>query len=106
MELSFAAQLIDAIPAILAGNVVIIKPSEITPRFAVALNDAIQNDDELKTVIHFIFGDGHLGAGLIEQVDTICFTGSVSTGRKVAIAAAQNMIPAHLELGDKTRQSS
>src|ERR671932_340413 len=65
---------IDTIPALLAGCAVIVKPSEIAPRF-------IQP--------------------LIENVDLVCFTGSVATGRKVAEAAARRFIPTFLELGGK-----
>ena len=49
----------------------------------------------------FILGGSETGAALIDQVDLICFTGSVATGRKVAMAAAGNFIPAFLELGGK-----
>lgn len=91
---------IDAIPALMAGASVIIKPSEITPRFADSLNAAIQTAG-LNEYLGFVQGDGETGATLIDTVDCICFTGSVATGRKVALRAAQNLIPAHLELGGK-----
>jgi len=92
--------LIDAIPALLAGATVLIKPSEVTPRFVAPLEAAIKAAG-LDNVLRFIQGDGRLGAELIAQVDAVCFTGSVATGRKVAMAAAENMIPAFLELGGK-----
>lgn len=91
--------LIDAIPALMAGCAVILKPSEITPRFAVCLRKAIQETPELNTVFSVVDGDGKTGAALIDQVDAICFTGSVATGRLVAAQAARNFIPAFLELG-------
>ncbi len=92
---------IDAMPALLVGCAVVVKPSEITPRFAVPLQTCIDEVDVLKDVFHFVPGDGEVGAALIDEVDTICFTGSVATGRKVAEAAARNFIPAQLELGGK-----
>lgn len=96
MTLSF----IDAIPALLAGACVIIKPSEITPRFADAITPLFKTAG-LENQIAFIHGGGETGAALIDAVDCVCFTGSVETGRKVAVRAAQNLIPANLELGGK-----
>jgi len=93
--------LIDAIPALLAGSAVIIKPSEITPRFATPLQDTIDSVPELTNVLRLVLGAAETGKALIENVDTICFTGSVATGKKVAISAAENFIPAFLELGGK-----
>jgi len=92
---------IDAIPALLAGCAVIIKPSEVTPRFAAPVGDSIARVPGLQKVLRFISGDGRSGAALIEHVDVVAFTGSVATGQKVAAAAARNFIPAFLELGGK-----
>ena len=92
---------IDAVPALLAGCAVIIKPSEITPRFVVPLMTAINEVDELENIISFVHGDGSTGANLIQYVDIVAFTGSVSTGKKVAAAAAKAFIPVCLELGGK-----
>ncbi|WOR15550.1 aldehyde dehydrogenase family protein [Hyphomonas sp. FCG-A18] len=92
--------MIDTIPALLAGCTVIVKPSEVTPRFVDPLRVAIA-EAGLSDVLSFVQGDGATGAALIDTVDAICFTGSVPTGRKVAAGAAQNMIPAFLELGGK-----
>jgi acyl-CoA reductase-like NAD-dependent aldehyde dehydrogenase len=92
---------IDAIPALLAGCAVVIKPSEFAPRFMAPLLTAINSVPVLRDVLTFIEGSGETGAELIEHVDLICFTGSVATGRKVAEAAAKRFIPAFLELGGK-----
>lgn len=92
---------IDAVPALLAGSAVIIKPSEVTPRFAGPVAAAIERVPELHEVLRFVSGDGRSGAALIDQVDVIAFTGSVATGRKVAEACARAFIPAFLELGGK-----
>jgi len=91
---------IDAIPALLAGGCVIVKPSEITPRFADALAPVLA-EAGFADILTFVQGGGATGAALIDHVDCICFTGSVPTGRKVAIRAAENLIPANLELGGK-----
>ena len=82
---------IDAVPALLAGCTVIIKPSEITPRFVEPLMMAISEVEELENVISFVHGDGSTGANLIKYVDIVAFTGSVSTGKKVAAAAAKTV---------------
>ena len=92
---------IDAIPALLAGCAVVVKPSEIAPRFMAVLMEAIATVPALQSVLSFIEGAGETGAALIQSVDAVCFTGSVPTGKKVAMAAAQRMIPAFLELGGK-----
>ncbi len=92
---------IDAVPALLAGTAVIVKPSEVTPRFAAAVTAAIADVPDLEAVLQFISGDGRAGAELIKHVDVVAFTGSVATGRKVAMAAAEAFIPVFLELGGK-----
>ncbi|MBF8190434.1 aldehyde dehydrogenase family protein [Nonomuraea sp. K274] len=89
--------LIDAVPALAAGCAVLVKPSEVTPRFIEPLMRLVP--DELPLGV--VEGDGGTGAALIGLVDTVVFTGSVATGRLVAEAAAGAFIPAHLELGGK-----
>lgn len=92
---------IDSIPALLAGCAVIVKPSEIAPRFIQPLLETIASVPQLRDIFTYIEGAGETGAALIECVDLVCFTGSVATGRKVAEAAAKRFIPAFLELGGK-----
>ncbi|MGB3191857.1 MAG: aldehyde dehydrogenase family protein [Limnoraphis sp.] len=93
--------LIDAIPALLAGCAVLIKPSEITPRFIQPLVKTIQSIPQLNQILGCIEGAGETGKTIIKNIDAICFTGSVLTGKKVAEAAAKRLIPAFLELGGK-----
>jgi len=93
--------LIDAVPALVAGCAVIIKPSEVTPRFVAPLRRALERVPELAAVLAFVTGAAETGRALVGAVDAICFTGSVATGRKVAEAAAARFIPAFLELGGK-----
>ena len=92
---------LDAIPALLAGCAVIVKPSEVTSRFVRPLAESIAAVPDLQAVFRLITGDGGAGAALVDQVDAVCFTGSVATGRKVAVHAAEKFIPAFLELGGK-----
>lgn len=91
--------LIDAVPALLAGCAVLIKPSEVTPRFAEPLRAALDAVPELAAVLQIWPGAGATGSQLVSLVDVICFTGSVKTGRMVAENAARHFIPAFLELG-------
>jgi succinate-semialdehyde dehydrogenase / glutarate-semialdehyde dehydrogenase len=90
--------MIDAMPALAAGCAVIVKPSEVTPRFIRPLMAAIA---ETSVPLAIIEGESATGAALIPAVDFIAFTGSVATGRKVGVAAAEAFIPASLELGGK-----
>ena len=92
---------IDVTPALLAGCAALVKPSEVTPRFVEPLREAIAEVPALAAVLQFVLGDGAVGAALIPEVDVVAFTGSVATGRKVAVAAAEAFIPAFLELGGK-----
>lgn len=93
--------LIDAIPALAAGCAVLVKPSEVTPRFIRPLMHAIAEVPEVEPVLKLIEGNGATGAAMIEHLDFVAFTGSVATGRKVAESAARVFIPASLELGGK-----
>ncbi len=93
--------LIDTLPALLAGCSVVVKPSEITPRFIEPLMASVCEVPALAEVLLFLPGDGSIGTQLIELVDLVCFTGSVATGRKVYAACAARFIPCFLELGGK-----
>ncbi|MCS6805844.1 MAG: aldehyde dehydrogenase family protein [Acidobacteriota bacterium] len=91
----------DAIPALLAGCAVLVKPSEVTPRFIRPLNETVASVPLLRDVFGFVQGAGETGAALIQLIDLVCFTGSVETGHIVGEAAARRFIPAFLELGGK-----
>lgn len=93
--------LIDAIPALLAGCAVLVKPSEVTPRFVAPLRVSMAAVPELAAVCDMVVGDGRTGSALVGLVDVVCFTGSVKTGRAVGRSAAEHFIPAFLELGGK-----
>ena len=93
--------LIDAVPALVAGCAVVIKPSEITPRFVPILQQIIDSVPDLEKVMKLVSGGPEVGKAVVSSTDTVCFTGSVATGKRVAVAAAEAMIPVHLELGGK-----
>lgn len=92
--------LIDTVPALMAGCAVVLKPSEVTPRFIAPLREIVA-EAELDDVLAVVAGDAETGREIVGSVDCVCFTGSVATGRKVAVAAARRLIPAFLELGGK-----
>lgn len=92
---------IDAIPALVAGAAVVIKPSEVTPRFVEPLMRSIAAVPALKGIINLVQGGADTGAAIVEQTDAVVFTGSIPTGQKIAAAAAQAFVPAFLELGGK-----
>jgi acyl-CoA reductase-like NAD-dependent aldehyde dehydrogenase len=91
----------DCIPALMAGNSVILKPSEITPLTSLLLAEGLRECGLPENVLQIATGRGPTGAALVEHVDMIMFTGSTRTGRKVAETAARRLIPASLELGGK-----
>src|SRR5271154_2139425 len=91
----------DCIPALAAGNSVILKPSEVTPLTSLLMAEGLRECGLPENVFQVATGRGETGAALVEQVDMIMFTGSTRTGRKVAEAAARRLIPASLELGGK-----
>ena len=93
--------MIDAVPALLAGCAVVVKPSEVTPRFIAPVVAALTEVPELAAVFAVVVGAGPTGQALVDAADCVCFTGSVATGRKVAVQAAGRLIPAYLELGGK-----
>ncbi len=93
--------LIDAVPALLTGCAVLIKPSEFTPRFVEPLNATLAAVPELQAVLRYVTGAADTGQALVRAVDAVCFTGSVKTGRRVGTAAMEAFIPSFLELGGK-----
>jgi succinate-semialdehyde dehydrogenase / glutarate-semialdehyde dehydrogenase len=90
-----------AIPALFAGCSVIVKPSEVAPRFVDPIMESIREVPELAAVFKYVVGDGQTGAAVVDNVDIVNFTGSVPNGRKVAEQCARRFIPCMLELGGK-----
>lgn len=92
----------DAVPALLAGNAVLTKPSELTPLSTLLARDLLLDAGLDPDLFQVLVGPGpELGPPLIEEVDYIGFTGSTATGRIIAMAAAERLIPCSLELGGK-----
>jgi succinate-semialdehyde dehydrogenase / glutarate-semialdehyde dehydrogenase len=91
----------DAIPALLAGNAVLLKPSELTPLSAVLGKALLQSSGLDEDLLGIVQGGPEAGTELLRHVDYAGFTGSSGNGRKVAVAAAERLIPFSLELGGK-----
>lgn len=96
-----ALSMMDTIPALLSGAAVLVKPSEITPRFIEIMNRTIVAVPGLQKILLFTPGDAAVGAKMVEQVDLVCFTGSIKTGKKIALAASKNLTPVLMEIGAK-----
>jgi acyl-CoA reductase-like NAD-dependent aldehyde dehydrogenase len=91
----------DCIPALMAGNAVILKPSEVTPLSSLLMAEMLDECGLPTDVFHVATGAGSTGAALIGEVDCVMFTGSSRTGTAVMKAAAERLIPCWLELGGK-----
>jgi acyl-CoA reductase-like NAD-dependent aldehyde dehydrogenase len=91
----------DCIPALAAGNSVILKPSEVTPLSSLLMAEMMSECGLPDGVFQVATGDGSTGAALIGVVDCVMFTGSSRTGKTVMKAAADALVPCYLELGGK-----
>ncbi|MGI9293114.1 MAG: aldehyde dehydrogenase family protein, partial [Pseudomonadales bacterium] len=98
----FVLGLNPAVQALMAGNTVIVKGSEVTPYSTKLVADFFDEADLPEGVLQVLMGDGQTGADLVDSgVNKIAFTGSIATGRKVAEACGRQLIPCSLELGGK-----
>ncbi|WP_329544109.1 aldehyde dehydrogenase family protein [Streptomyces sp. NBC_01356] len=91
----------DAIPALAAGNAVVLKPSEYTPLTARLMEQMTRECGWPDGVFQVVTGAGATGQALVEAADFVMFTGSTKTGRAVAARAGERLIPCSLELGGK-----
>ena len=91
----------DCVPALAAGNAVILKPSEVTPLTSLLLLDAMRACGVPDHVFQVAVGRGETGEALVDEVDMVMFTGSTRTGRKVLERAAGTLTPVSLEMGGK-----
>jgi acyl-CoA reductase-like NAD-dependent aldehyde dehydrogenase len=90
------------VPALLAGNAVLYKPSEHATLTGLALVDLMHRAGIPVDVVQAVPGAGPTGAALVDaDVDLVCFTGSHATGAKVAVAVAHRLARVQLELGGK-----
>lgn len=98
----FQLAVVPALSALIAGNTVIVKPSEVTPIVGEIIGEVFDKAGFPKGVFNLLQGDGSTGAALCDSdVQKIFFTGSVATGRRVMAAASKRLIPVELELGGK-----
>ncbi|MCS1350117.1 aldehyde dehydrogenase family protein [Mechercharimyces sp. CAU 1602] len=94
--------LVPVVSALLAGNTVLLKPSEVTPLTGVLMEEALASSGLPRHVVQVIHGGKSVGQHLIESLpDKIFFTGSVATGKKIMAHAAEHLIPVSMELGGK-----
>jgi acyl-CoA reductase-like NAD-dependent aldehyde dehydrogenase len=90
------------VPALLAGNAVLYKPSEFATLTGLAITEAMHAAGVPAAVFAPVIGGGEAGRALVEQpLDAVFFTGSYATGRKIAEAAARRLMKVQLELGGK-----
>jgi acyl-CoA reductase-like NAD-dependent aldehyde dehydrogenase len=91
----------DAIPALMAGNSVVLKPSEVTPLTSLLMAEGMRAAGLPEDVFTVATGRGQTGAALVDHADMIMFTGSTATGKKIMARAAETLTPVSLELGGK-----
>ena len=98
----WATPLDEVVMALMAGNAVVVKPSELTPLTALKIADVFKQAQLPDGLLEIVTGDGSTGSALVEAgVNKIMFTGSVNTGKRVAEAASKHLTPVVLELGGK-----
>jgi acyl-CoA reductase-like NAD-dependent aldehyde dehydrogenase len=98
----FSIPATETLAALVAGNAVVLKPSEFTSLVAFELQLLLHAAGVPRDIFQVVVGDGATGAALIDSpIDKLVFTGSVATGKRIAAAAAQRLLPVVLELGGK-----
>jgi succinate-semialdehyde dehydrogenase/glutarate-semialdehyde dehydrogenase len=98
----FSIPATETLAALVAGNAVVLKPSELTPLVALELASLLHGAGVPEDVFQVVVGEGPAGAALLRApIDKLVFTGSVATGKRIAAAAAERLLPVVLELGGK-----
>jgi len=98
----FSIPATETLAALVTGNAVALKPSELTSLTALELAFLLHQAGVPKDVFQVVVGDGPTGAALLNSaIDKLVFTGSVATGKRIAQAAAARLLPVVLELGGK-----
>lgn len=98
----FSIPSVETLFALATGNAVVLKPSELTPLSALQLTELLRDAGAPENLVQLAIGDGTTGEALVESaIQKLIFTGSVSTGRKIAERAASHLLPVVLELGGK-----
>ena len=98
----FSIPMGEVVMSLIAGNGVVLKPSEMTPLIALKAKELVDAAGLPPDLFQVVTGRGPTGAALIDAgVDYVVFTGSVATGKRVAAACGERLIPCTLELGGK-----
>ncbi len=98
----FSIPATESLSALVTGNGVVLKPSELTSLTALELASLLHKAGVPKDIFQVIVGDGATGSALLNsEIDKLVFTGSVATGKRIAQAAAVRLLPVVLELGGK-----
>lgn len=98
----FSIPLGEVVMSIMAGNTVVLKPSELTPLTGEKIGEIFENVGLPENVLQVVSGPGETGAALVDAaINKIMFTGSVTTGKKIAENAAKHLTSVVLELGGK-----
>ena len=98
----FSIPATETLAALVAGNAVVLKPSELTLLVALELASLLHGAGVPRDVFQVVVGEGAAGAALVRSpIDKLVFTGSVGTGKRIAAAAAERLLPVVLELGGK-----
>jgi acyl-CoA reductase-like NAD-dependent aldehyde dehydrogenase len=98
----FSIPATETLAALVAGNAVVLKPSEFTSLVALELRSLLHAAGVPQEVFQVVVGDGATGSSLVHaQIDKLVFTGSVATGKRIAAAAGERLLPVVLELGGK-----
>jgi succinate-semialdehyde dehydrogenase/glutarate-semialdehyde dehydrogenase len=98
----FQLPLRDIVTALIAGNAAVLKPSEVTPLVALKAKEIWDGAGLPEDVFQVVTGYGPTGAALIDAgIQFLVFTGGVATGKRVAAACGERLIPCVMELGGK-----
>src|SRR5215469_3503722 len=90
----FSIPATETLAALVAGNTVVLKPSELTPLVALELASLLHASGVPQEVFQVVVGDGAAGSALVRSpIDKLVFTGSVNTGKRIATAAAGRLLP-------------
>ena len=92
----------DALAPLVAGNTVVLKPSEVTPLTSLRMQELWRKAGNPPDVFRVVAGRGDAGAALVELADGVMFTGAVATGRRVAARCGERLVPCVTELGGKS----
>jgi acyl-CoA reductase-like NAD-dependent aldehyde dehydrogenase len=98
----FSVPAIEALAALVAGNTVVVKPSELTSLAGLELASLLYDAGAPQNIFQVVPGDSTTGAALVHSgINKLVFTGSVATGKAIAQAAGARLLPVVLELGGK-----